>query len=58
MYQRVLVQLAYERQREMRRAAGVERLRRRSSQERAAEIRSLEQERQRQRAALQLRQAE
>jgi hypothetical protein len=58
MHEHVLVQMANERQREMRKAAGVEHGLRRSSQELAAEVRSLEHHRQRARAALALRQAE
>lgn len=58
MHENVLIQLACDRQREMRKAAGVEHGLRQSSQQRAAEVRSLEQERQRIRASLALRQAE
>ena len=58
MHEQVLVQMASERQREMRKAAGVEHDLKQSSQELAAEVRSLEHRRQRVRAALALRQAE
>ena len=58
MHEHVLYQLAHDRQCEMRKAAQWDQRLHRSSQERAAEARSLEHERRRQRANLALRQAE